>query len=142
MIKVLFVCHGNICRSPMAEYILKDRINKRKLDIYTESRATSFEEIGNDIYPPAKEILDFYHIPYSRHRARRVNQDDYDSFDLIYVMDNNNLRNILRIIDDKDNKIKKLLSCDIEDPWYTGNYEKVYRQIEQGVDEIIKQIRE
>lgn len=133
MRKVLFVCHGNICRSVMAEYILKNKCS----DIYCESAATSTEEIGNDIYPPAKRCLDFHNIKYDRHHARRVTKEDYDKFDEIYVMDSNNMRNILRILEDKDNKIKKLCSCDIEDPWYTGDFETVYTQINEGIDNIL-----
>lgn len=133
MRKILFVCHGNICRSVMAEYILK---NKNK-DIYCESAATSNEEIGNDIYPPAKRCLELHNIKYDKHHARRVTEEDYDAFDEIYVMDSNNMRNILRIINDKENKIKKLCSFDIEDPWYTGDFETVYSQINEGIDNIL-----
>ena len=133
MRKILFVCHGNICRSVMAEYILK---NKNK-EIYCESAATSNEEIGNDIYPPAKRCLDSHNIKYDRHHARRVTLDDYYKFDEIYVMDSYNLKNINRILDDKDGKIKKLCSYDIEDPWYTGDFETVFTQLNEGIDSII-----
>ncbi len=133
MRKILFVCHGNICRSVMAEYILKNRTS----DIYCESRATSNEEIGNDIYSPAKECLDKHNIKYDRHHAKRITQDDYDNFDEIYVMDSNNMHNINRIVDDVDRKIKKLCVYDIEDPWYTGNYELVYREINEGIDKLL-----
>ena len=141
MIKILFVCHGNICRSPMAEYILKDRIIKDKLHIYVESRATSFEEIGNDIYWPVKEILEKHCIKYERHKAKRISQEDYDNFDLIYVMDGNNLYAINRIVKDTKNKIRKLREFDIEDPWYSGNFEKVYEEIAKGIEMLIKNLR-
>lgn len=137
MRKILFVCHGNICRSPMAEFILKDRIRKYKLDIYTESRAVSNEEYMNDIYPPAKRILDKYNIVYDRHYAKRISQQDYKDYDEIYVMDESNMYYIKRLIDDSDNKIK-LLNGQIEDPWYTGRYDAVYKQIEEGIDNLIK----
>ena len=133
MRRILFVCHGNICRSVMAEYILK---NKCK-DIYCESRATTSEEEGNDIYYLAKRCLDRHGIKYNRHFARRISQDDYDNFDEIYVMDRYNMFNILRIIDDKDNKIKMLDDIDIEDPWYSGDFEGVYKQINNAIDRLI-----
>lgn len=137
MRKILFVCHGNICRSPMAEFILKDRIKKYNLDIYTESRAVSSEEYMNDIYPPAKRVLDKHNIKYDRHYAKRISFQDYDDYDEIYVMDNSNMYYITRMIDDKDNKIK-LLNGEIEDPWYTDNFESVFKQIEEGIDKLIK----
>lgn len=133
MRKILFVCHGNICRSVMAEYILKSKTN----EIYCESAATSNEEIGNDIYYAAKKCLDLHNIKYDRHYARRVTQKDYDEFDEIYVMDSNNMNNILRIIDDPKHKIKKLCKNDIEDPWYTDNFELVYSQIEEGINNLL-----
>lgn len=117
----------------MAEYILKNKTN----EIYCESAATSNEEIGNDIYPPAKACLDRHGIKYNRHYARRVTEDDYKKFDEIYVMDSYNMRNILRIVDDPENKIKKLCPYDIEDPWYTDNFELVYKQINEGIDKLL-----
>lgn len=133
MRRILFVCHGNICRSVMAEYILKSKTN----NIYCESAATSNEEIGNDIYPAAKRCLDRHNIPYDVHHARRVKTNDYDRFDEIYVMDSMNMNNILRILNDKDNKIKKLCSFDIEDPWYTDNFDLVFDEINDGIDAIL-----
>lgn len=133
MRKILFVCHGNICRSVMAEFILKNRTK----DIYCESRATSNEEIGNDIYPPAKKCLDKHGIKYDRHHAKRISQDDYDNFDEIYIMDYNNLCNIKYCVEDKDNKIKMLCNEEVEDPWYTGDFETVYYQISDAIDKMI-----
>lgn len=137
MKKVMFVCHGNICRSPLAEYVFKHIVkthNKENEYIIT-SRATSFEEIGNDIYPPIKRVLNANNIPLDRHYATRVKESDYDNYDLFLCMDYNNIRNISYIIkNDKDKKIHLLgefvnISEEVEDPWYTGNYESVYKQI-------------
>ena len=129
MRKILFVCHGNICRSPMAEFICR----KYRSEFYCESRAVSYEEEGNDMYPPAKRCLDRHGVEYSRHHARRISQKDYDEFDEIYVMDDLNMRYIKRIVDDKENKIRMLCEYEIEDPWYTGNFDKVYDEIYEGV---------
>ena len=133
MRKILFVCHGNICRSVMAEYILKSKCK----NIYCESAATSREEIGNDIYSLAKWCLDRHGIKYDRHRARQITKQDYDNFDEIYVMDSYNLKNVLRIVDDPLNKIKKLCDYDIEDPWYTNNFDLVFDEINEGIERII-----
>ena len=134
MNSILFVCHGNICRSPMAEFILKKLVdNKCKI----ESRATSLEEIGNDIYPPVKEVLLKHNIPFDKHYASQITKEDYDSFDLVVCFDDYNVLNVKRLIGD-DSKIIKLLDKDIEDPWYTGGFEKVYNEIYDGCNKLIK----
>ena len=132
MTRVLFVCHGNICRSVMAEYICKSI----RPDLYCESRAVSYEEEGHDIYPPAKKCLDRHGIKYDRHHAARITQEDYDNFDRIYVMDQSNMRLINHIVSDYDHKIYMLDDKDVSDPWYYNNYDEVYDQMYEKIKEI------
>lgn len=141
MIKVLFVCHGNICRSPMAEFLFKKYVNDLNDDrFYIESCATSCEEIGNQVHYGTRKILDRFNIDYSKKRARRMTMDDYNSFDYIIAMDKNNINNIKRIIgNDNKGKVSLLLDFaglnrDISDPWYTGNFEKTYDDIMIGIN--------
>ena len=136
MKKILFVCHGNICRSPMGEYLFKYLTDNKYI---VESRATSLEEIGNDIYPPVKKVLDKYGIPYAKHRATQITIDDYNNFDLVICFDDYNIRNVELITND-NSKIIKLLENDIEDPWYTGNYDKVYHEIYDGCVSLINKL--
>ena len=136
MINILFVCHGNICRSPMAEFVMKDMVKNR--EVYIESCATSREEIGNPVYPPAKRKLAEHGIDCTGKTARQITKADYDKFDYIILMDNNNLRNIRYVIDsDPQGKISLLmewagLKKDVADPWYTGDFEIAYRDILKG----------
>ena len=134
--KILFVCHGNICRCLMGEYIFKYLTGDKYI---IESRATSVEEIGNDIYPPVKEILNKYNIPYDRHMARQITIDDYNNYDLIICFDDYNIRNI-KLITKDTSKVIKLLDKDIEDPWYTGNYDKVYHEIYDGCIKLLNKL--
>ena len=145
MIKILFVCHGNICRSTMAEYVMKDMIEDRGLsDIYEiDSAATSREEIGNPIYPPARKKLVEEGIPIGTHRARQITKADYKYFDKIYIMDHWNLRNISRVLGlnekqiELDGKIEMLLPRDVADPWYTGDFDATYRDVTEGCKRIL-----
>ena len=132
----LFVCHGNICRSVMAENIFK-YLTKNKYVV--SSCATSLEEIGNDIYYEAKIILDKYNIPYGKHRARRITKDDYNNYDLIICFDSFNVDNIYKITND-NSKIIKILDKDIEDPWYTRNFDKVFNEIYDGCLKLINKL--
>ncbi len=148
MTKIMFICHGNICRSPMAEFVFKDMVKKagREKEFFITSAATSTEEIGNPIYPDTRRILQKYNIECTGHRAVRMTSDDYNRYDLLIVMDSNNLRNALRIVghDDK-NKIKKLMDYtgggDVADPWYTGDFETTYRDILSGCKALLDSLK-
>ncbi|MBQ4561903.1 MAG: low molecular weight phosphotyrosine protein phosphatase [Clostridia bacterium] len=152
MYRIMFVCHGNICRSPMAEFILKDMIKDRTdADCFTiESSATSTEEIyggrGNPVYPPAKKELAAHGIGCEGKRAVQLRADDYDKYDLFAVMDSANYRNAKRMLGgDPENKVKKLMSFtnrggDVEDPWYSGDFSGVYRDIVEGCKGLLKEI--
>ena len=145
MIKICFVCLGNICRSPMAEFIMKDLIKKNNLEnkIFIESRATSYEEIGNGIYPPAKRKLTEENILYDDNKVSiRLEKDDLQKYDYILGMETRNIINIEKILETNDKKIKRLLDYsnnprDIADPWYTGNFDKTYDDILEGCNFLI-----
>lgn len=146
MIKVLFVCHGNICRSPMAEFLFKDLVKKKNLEdkFYIESCATSSEEIGNGVHYGTKTILDKLGIDCSQKRARKINQKDFYEFDYIIAMDNNNLR-WLRGYQEYQ-KVKLLLTYaninrDVKDPWYTGNFEETYDDICIGLAAFLEYLK-
>lgn len=143
MIKVLFICHGNICRSPMAEFVLKDMVAKKGLSsqFVIASAATSTEEIwngmGNPVYPPAREELARHGISCGGKRAVQLKKSDYDDYDYLIGMDSANIRNMERMTGHKGGKIRKLLefagsSRDVADPWYTGNFEATYQDVAAG----------
>lgn len=144
MIKILFVCHGNICRSPMAEFIFKDIINKNRVEdkFYISSAATSSEEIicgkGNPVYPPAAEELRKHGISCNGKRAILLKSDDYEKYDMLIGMDSHNIRNMISLFQNENNdKIYKLMqfsnkNTDISDPWYSGNFDATYKDIYEG----------
>lgn len=140
--RICFVCLGNICRSPMAEFIMKDKVKRLGLTdkFIIESRATSYEEEGNDMYPPAKRMLEENGITYTRHYAKRLEESDYSKFDLFICMEEANIRNIKYIFDDTDKKVIKLLDRDISDPYYTNDFLKTYNDLVEGIDLLIKRI--
>lgn len=149
MIKVLFVCHGNICRSPMASYIMRDLVNRRHLaeQFEIDSAATSMEEIGNPVYPPAKRKLREHGIRAEGHHARRMEPRDYQRYDYLIGMEQFNIRNMIRILgSDPENKVYRLLDFserprDIEDPWYTDDFDTAYRDILEGCEALLETLQ-
>lgn len=148
MTKILFVCHGNICRSPMAELVFKRMISDRGVSdkFFVESRATSAEELGNPVYPPARRELSRHGISSEGKYAIQLTRLDYDKYDLIIGMDSANMRNMHRLFGaDPMNKIKKLMEYtdrggDVADPWYTGDFEVTYRDVCDGCEALLKSL--
>ena len=140
MTKILFVCHGNICRSPMAEFVMNDMVKKAGLEnaFYIESAATSTEEIGNPVYPPARKKLAEHGISCAGKTARQLRRSDYGEYDLLIGMDQANLRNMHRICGgDPEGKLRLLMDFtdrpgDVADPWYTNDFEATWRDVEEG----------
>ena len=142
MIKVLFVCHGNICRSPMAEFILKDMVKKagREQEFEIDSVAVSREEEGNPVYPPARRELHKRGIVCDGHKARRITEADLAKFDHIYYMDGRNRQYLTRLFGDKATKCQPLLPRDVADPYYCGGFEQTYSDIEEGCRHILEEL--
>ena len=147
MIKIMFVCHGNICRSPLAEFLMKELVESKGLqnDFYIESAATSTEEIGNGVYPPVKRILKLRGIDCSDKHARQMTRSDYNKFDYIVCMDNKNLRNMGYIAADTQGKYSRLLDYtnnphDVADPWYSGDFATTECEVEKGCQALLDYI--
>lgn len=152
MIKIMFVCHGNICRSPMAEFILKNMVKKKGLqeNFAICSSATSTEEIwngvGNPVYPPARAVLESHGIDPAGKRAVQLNKSDYEKYDLFIGMDSANVRNMRRIFGgDSKGKIHKLMeythsTADVSDPWYTRDFDRCYNDIYKGCKALLKSL--
>ncbi len=146
MIKILFVCHGNICRSPMAEFVMKKMVADagRAQEFSIASAATSTEEIGNPVYPPSKRMMAKHGIDCSGKTARQIRPSDYTNYDYLIGMDDANIRNMKRAFGgDPDNKIHRLLDYtnrpgSVADPWYTGDFEETWRDVNEGCAELLK----
>lgn len=149
MIKILFVCHGNICRSPMAEFVMKDMVKKAGLErrFHIASAATSTEEIGNPVYPPARRKLAEHGIGCAGKTARQLRKSDYREYDLLIGMDQANLRNMRYLCGgDPEGKIRLLLDYthrpgSVADPWYTGDFEATWRDVEEGCRGLLEAVR-
>jgi len=149
VIKILFICHGNICRSPMAEFVMKDMVKKAGLENQFEiaSAATSTEELGNPVYPPARRKMAEHGISCKGKTARQMNRHDYEYYDYLVGMDHANLRNMNRICGgDPDGKISLLLNHagidrDVADPWYTGDFEATWQDVNKGCAALLNILR-
>ena len=149
MVKILFICHGNICRSPMAEFVMKDLVAKAGLSsrFHIESAATSTEEIGNSVYPPARRKLAEHKIDCTGKTARQLRRSDYAQWDYLVGMDEANRRNITRMCGgDPEGKISLLLDHtpnprEVADPWYTGNFERTWLDVSEGCAALLAEIR-
>lgn len=152
MVRIMFICHGNICRSPMAEFILKDMVKKKGIEneFFIASSATSTEEIwngrGNPVYPPAKAELKKHGISCDGKTAVQLKKEDYEKYDMFICMDSMNYRNILRIFgSDKDEKVRKLMTFtsrggEVADPWYSRDFSTTYRDIYDGCTGILEEL--
>lgn len=148
MTRILFVCLGNICRSPMAEYVMRDLVRRAGLEdkIQVASAATSREELGNPVYPPARRKLAEHGIACEGHSARQMTAADYDRFDLLIGMDQNNLRNMNRICGgDPQHKLRMLMDYtdrpgEVADPWYTGDFERTWQDVLAGCQGLLEQL--
>ena len=142
MIKILFVCHGNICRSPMGEFILKDMVAKRGLThrFQIASAAVSREEIGNPVYPPARRELLKHGIRCDGHAAHQITPSELAEYDHIYYMDASNARYLRRLFGADAEKCRPLLSRDVADPWYTGDFTQTFGDITEGCERILEEL--
>ena len=150
MVSILFVCHGNICRSPMAEFVMKETVNRAGVEgqFLIESAATSTEELGNPVYPPARRKLAEHGIRCDGKTARQMRREDYDRFDLLIGMDSFNLRNMRRIVGgDPEGKMRLLLDYtsrpgEVDDPWYSGDFDATWRDVTEGCEGLLKSLQD
>ena len=150
MVKILFVCHGNICRSPMAEFVMKDLVNQKGISDKFEiaSAATSTEEIGNSVYPPAKRKLAEHGLTCDGKTARQMTKADYSYYDYIIAMDRYNLKNMTRFTGgDPDKKVSLLMEFtsrpgDVADPWYTGDFDETWNDVYEGCSGVLRYIED
>ena len=141
MVKILFVCHGNICRSPMAEFVFRDMVNKAGVggQFHIASRATSREELGNPVYPPARRELNSHGIRCDGHCATQITRKDLETYDYIYYMDSNNRRNLNRMFPDFKGFLP-FLSRDVADPWYSGDFTQTWADVQEGCKRILEEL--
>ena len=150
MKKILFVCHGNICRSPMAEFVMKHLVREAGLadKIIVESKALHRDELGSDTHRGTREVLRAHGIPFEKRRAALMTADDYDAYDCIVGMDTENMNDLARLTGgDPNGKVRRLLSYigeerDVADPWYTGNFDVTYRDIDAGCRALLRALKD
>ena len=142
MIKVLFVCHGNICRSPMAEFVMKDLVKKAGISdrVHIASAAVSREEIGNPVYPPARRELQRHGIECHGHAAHQITRRELEEYDKVYYMDASNARYLKRLFGSDAEKCQPLLDHDVADPWYTGDFTATWNDVLSGCQAILEEI--
>ena len=148
MIKILFVCHGNICRSTLAEFLMKELVRQagKEGEILVESKACRTDEVGNDTHPGTKAVLQAHGIPFTRRQARQIQRADYEQFDYIIAMDDENMRDLHRLTHgDPQDKCQLLLSFagedrEVADPWYTGNFEVTYQDVDKGCRSLLQKL--
>ena len=142
MVKILFVCHGNICRSPMAEFVMKELVRKagRGAEFSIASAAVSREELGNPVYPPARRELQKHGIRCDGHAAHQITRAELESYDHIFYMDSSNARYLRRLFGSDADKCRPLLSRDVADPWYTGDFTRTWDDIMEGCTAILEEL--
>lgn len=143
MIKILFVCHGNICRSPMAEFVMKDLVKKAGVErkFHIASAAVSREEIGNPVYPPARRELAKHGISCDGHAAHQITRRELEEYDYLYYMDQSNGRYLHRLFGADADKCRMLLNHDVADPWYTGDFTETWNDVVEGCTKILEELR-
>ena len=142
MIKILFVCHGNICRSPMAEFVMKDLVKKagREKEFFIASAAVSREELGNPVYPPARRELMKHGIRCDGHAAHQITREELEGYDRIYYMDGSNARYLRRLFGEDAAKCRPLLPRDVADPWYSGDFTRTWNDVLEGCTAILEEL--